>query len=156
MILPQKSISQTSSNHCCDIIFLFWICFSNLHWHREEQQMQMTLINNDFTLYTILSFYFLRLFFIFSVHSTYYDVSSTKHYWDNATEQWIFSCQHGAKECRLNLLHGCILANMQFEQAFEIISCFMKSVNNNLEDVSDFNYACCCCLPYTFTTYPIQ
>ncbi|CAO1431897.1 unnamed protein product, partial [Diamesa serratosioi] len=56
------------------------------------------------------------------------------HYWDDETKQWIFSCQHGAKECRLNLLHGCILANMQFEQAFEIISCFMKSVNNKLED----------------------
>ena len=97
--------------------------------------MQMTLINNDFTLYNIVYILLLKLFFF-----SYYDVSSTKHYWDNATEQWIFSCQHGAKECRLNLLHGCILANMQFEQAFEIISCFMKSMDNNLEDVSVFNY----------------
>uniref|UniRef100_A0AAG5CRW7 Gamma-interferon-inducible lysosomal thiol reductase n=1 Tax=Anopheles atroparvus TaxID=41427 RepID=A0AAG5CRW7_ANOAO len=44
-----------------------------------------------------------------------------------------YYCQHGARECQLNMLHGCILEKLPFEKAFPVVACLMKNFR------TDFN-----------------
>jgi hypothetical protein len=40
----------------------------------------------------------------------------------------------------LNKLHACILEHLPFEQAFQIISCLMRSFQSNIDTVSAFDF----------------
>lgn len=42
----------------------------------------------------------------------------------------------GFRECELNKLHACLLHNLEFERAFEIISCLMASFSSSIDNVS--------------------
>lgn len=46
--------------------------------------------------------------------------------------QWYFTCQHGRRECELNIAHACILNNFPFYQAFPLIRCLMDSINTDI------------------------
>lgn len=60
-------------------------------------------------------------------------------YNDQTTNKLQFSCQHGTRECQLNMLHACILDEVQFDIAFPIIACLMTGPRTNLEQVSKFS-----------------
>lgn len=61
-------------------------------------------------------------------------------YNDLTTNKLQFKCQHGLRECQLNMLHACILDEVQFDIAFPIIACLMGGPNTNLEQVSKYSY----------------
>lgn len=88
----------------------------------------------------------------------YFTRKILQYSWDNKTSEWKFSCQHGkhhtaviniglishtkiiaftgARECDLNKLHACILQHFEFDDAYTIISCLMRSFRSNVDDVS--------------------
>ncbi|XP_063704455.1 GILT-like protein 3 [Culicoides brevitarsis] len=60
-------------------------------------------------------------------------------YNDQTTNKLQFSCQHGPRECQLNMLHACILDEVQFDIAFPIIACLMTSPRMTLEQCSIYS-----------------
>ncbi|XP_058130718.1 GILT-like protein 3 [Anopheles ziemanni] len=44
-----------------------------------------------------------------------------------------YYCQHGPRECKLNILHGCILDKLPFEKAFPVVACLMKNFRTDFE-----------------------
>uniref|UniRef100_A0A182QX00 Gamma-interferon-inducible lysosomal thiol reductase n=1 Tax=Anopheles farauti TaxID=69004 RepID=A0A182QX00_9DIPT len=46
-----------------------------------------------------------------------------------------FHCQHGPRECELNVLHGCILKKMPPKKAFAVVACLMKNFRTRFEQV---------------------
>ncbi|EDV53992.1 GILT-like protein 3 [Drosophila erecta] len=45
-------------------------------------------------------------------------------------------CQHGAAECELNALHGCIIETLDIRKAFNLIYCMLRSYANELDSCS--------------------
>lgn len=43
-----------------------------------------------------------------------------------AADQWAVFCQHGPRECQLNEVHACALAELEFAEAFEFINCMIS------------------------------
>ncbi|XP_058056227.1 GILT-like protein 2 [Anopheles bellator] len=52
----------------------------------------------------------------------------------------VYHCQHGVRECQLNILHGCILENLSMSQAFPVIACLMKNFRTSFDNCME-NYA---------------
>ncbi|EDS36859.1 conserved hypothetical protein [Culex quinquefasciatus] len=46
----------------------------------------------------------------------------------------VYYCQHGHRECTLNILHGCILDKLPLEKAFPVISCLMKGFRTSFDE----------------------
>ncbi|XP_053659034.1 GILT-like protein 2 [Anopheles marshallii] len=44
-----------------------------------------------------------------------------------------FHCQHGPRECQLNILHGCILQKLPPKKAFTVVACLMKNFRTDFE-----------------------
>lgn len=45
----------------------------------------------------------------------------------------IYYCQHGHRECTLNILHGCILDKLTLEKAFPVVACLMKGFRTSFD-----------------------
>ncbi|XP_050082395.1 GILT-like protein 2 [Anopheles aquasalis] len=45
----------------------------------------------------------------------------------------VYHCQHGPRECELNILHGCILEKLPFNKAFPVVACLMKNFRTSFE-----------------------
>lgn len=45
----------------------------------------------------------------------------------------VYYCQHGRRECTLNILHGCILAKLPLERAFPVVACLMKGTRTSFD-----------------------
>ncbi|XP_058825799.1 GILT-like protein 3 [Topomyia yanbarensis] len=45
----------------------------------------------------------------------------------------VYHCQHGRKECTLNILHGCILDKLPFDKAFAVVGCLMQSMRTSFD-----------------------
>ncbi|XP_062713032.1 GILT-like protein 3 isoform X2 [Aedes albopictus] len=45
----------------------------------------------------------------------------------------VYYCQHGRRECTLNIQHGCILAKLPFEKAFPVVACLMKGMRTSFD-----------------------
>ncbi|XP_062565440.1 GILT-like protein 3 isoform X2 [Armigeres subalbatus] len=45
----------------------------------------------------------------------------------------VYYCQHGRRECNLNILHGCILAKLPLEKAFPVVACLMKGTRTTFD-----------------------
>ncbi|XP_037030721.1 GILT-like protein 2 [Bradysia coprophila] len=56
------------------------------------------------------------------------------HNLNTTTGEWIIECQHGSAECKLNRVHACILDSLQFDLAFRLITCGMRSFRATLEE----------------------
>ncbi|XP_053696035.1 GILT-like protein 3 [Sabethes cyaneus] len=50
-----------------------------------------------------------------------------------------YHCQHGRRECTLNILHGCVLDKLPFEKAFPVIGCLMQSMRSSFEKCIENN-----------------
>ncbi|KAL1383377.1 hypothetical protein pipiens_013155 [Culex pipiens pipiens] len=46
----------------------------------------------------------------------------------------VYYCQHGHRECTLNILHGCVLDKLPLEKAFPVISCLMKGFRTSFDE----------------------
>uniref|UniRef100_A0A182P7S2 Gamma-interferon-inducible lysosomal thiol reductase n=1 Tax=Anopheles epiroticus TaxID=199890 RepID=A0A182P7S2_9DIPT len=44
-----------------------------------------------------------------------------------------YHCQHGPRECELNILHGCILKKLPPKKAFAVVACLMKNFRTSFE-----------------------
>ncbi|XP_053671560.1 GILT-like protein 3 [Anopheles nili] len=44
-----------------------------------------------------------------------------------------FYCQHGPRECELNILHGCILKKLAFKKAFPVVACLMTNFQTSFD-----------------------
>ncbi|XP_065076032.1 GILT-like protein 3 [Ochlerotatus camptorhynchus] len=53
----------------------------------------------------------------------------------------VYYCQHGRRECTLNILHGCILAKLPFERAFPVVACLMKGTRTSFDQCIKWNPA---------------
>ncbi|XP_058451211.1 GILT-like protein 3 [Malaya genurostris] len=45
----------------------------------------------------------------------------------------VYHCQHGRRECTLNILHGCILDKLPFDKAFPVVGCLMQSMRSSFD-----------------------
>lgn len=46
----------------------------------------------------------------------------------------IYYCQHGHRECTLNILHGCILDKLPLAKAFPVVACLMKNFRTSFDE----------------------
>ncbi|EAT37629.1 AAEL010397-PC [Aedes aegypti] len=51
----------------------------------------------------------------------------------------VYYCQHGRRECTLNILHGCILAKLPFEKAYSVVACLMKGTRTSFDQCINRN-----------------
>ncbi|XP_055637000.1 GILT-like protein 3 [Toxorhynchites rutilus septentrionalis] len=52
---------------------------------------------------------------------------------DSNPSEPVYYCQHGHRECTLNILHGCILDKLPLEKAFPVIACLMKGFRTSFD-----------------------
>ncbi|XP_055608976.1 GILT-like protein 2 [Uranotaenia lowii] len=45
-----------------------------------------------------------------------------------------YYCQHGQRECQLNILHGCVLDKLTLDQAFPVIACLMRGFRTSFDE----------------------
>lgn len=45
----------------------------------------------------------------------------------------VYYCQHGHRECTLNILHGCILDKLPLSKAFPVVACLMKGFRTSFD-----------------------
>ncbi|XP_049532365.1 GILT-like protein 3 [Anopheles darlingi] len=45
----------------------------------------------------------------------------------------VYHCQHGPRECELNILHGCIFEKLPFDKAFPVVACLMKNFRTSFD-----------------------
>lgn len=64
-----------------------------------------------------------------------------KAFIDDSGSKPVYYCQHGRRECELNILHGCILDNLPMEKAFPVISCLMKGIRTSFDNCMVHNVA---------------
>lgn len=82
-----------------------------------------------------------RMFLTSSSHGTIKShrwlllVSTVKQSQFTKFPKLFFTYLLGRLECELNKLHSCILEHQPFEQAFQMISCLMRSFQSNIDDV---------------------
>lgn len=55
-------------------------------------------------------------------------------------------CHHGSRECRLNEVHACALAELEFPEAFEFIHCMMTGSKTGKLNLSRSVYSYIMCL----------
>ncbi|XP_035890567.1 GILT-like protein 3 [Anopheles stephensi] len=48
-------------------------------------------------------------------------------------EQPKLHCQHGPRECQLNILHGCILKKLPPKKAFAVVVCLIKNFRTTFD-----------------------
>ncbi|XP_041762174.1 GILT-like protein 2 isoform X2 [Anopheles merus] len=52
---------------------------------------------------------------------------------EHPNEEPKYHCQHGPRECQLNILHGCILKKLPPKKAFSVVACLMKNFRTSFE-----------------------